>query len=144
MYFSATCFIQALSSSCCAVYLPIATLCCSYHLYSVLLYNLCVLPKGFLKMEKKKKTASSEVIMYWYNSRWYANGYKRKHSILIVKDWKWGKKKKIKGCWTKECLLWPFWDCLKIVLLKVTYKYNTCINPMIYTHISNVLNIIFM
>lgn len=68
----------------CAVYLPMLPFAPSYHLYSVLLYNLCCSPKGFLKMEKKKKLnkACPEVIMYCYTSCGYANGYKNTHFWL--------------------------------------------------------------
>jgi len=35
----------------CAMYLPMLTFNPCYHLYSVMLYNVCCLPKGLMKME---------------------------------------------------------------------------------------------
>lgn len=92
----------------CAVYLTLAALRPSYHLYYVLLYNPCCSPKGFLKWEKKDNSfkACPEVIMYRYTSRGYAKWLQKKktHSVLNVKDSKWGGKK-YKGCWIYKCLM---------------------------------------
>lgn len=54
VYFSVIllCHFALCSSWLCCVF-TLAALCPSYHLYYVLLYNLCCVPKGFPKMEKK-------------------------------------------------------------------------------------------
>lgn len=108
MYFSVIllCHFALCSSWLCCVFTH-ATLCPNYHLYSVLLYNLCCSPKGFTKMEEKtKKTNKTN----WLRlvQKWFCivilhmdmqNGYK-KHSFFDCEIFKMGEKiKRLLNLW---------------------------------------------
>lgn len=88
------CHFALCSSWLCCVFTHSA-LCPTYHLYSVLLYNLCCLPKGFPKIEKKNW---NRLVQKWLCIAILhmdmQNGFK-KHTFWIVKDSKCGKNKRL-------------------------------------------------
>lgn len=89
----------------CAVYLPMLPFAPSYHLYSVLLYNLCCSPKGFLKMEKKKNWI--RLVQKWLCIAILHVDMQMVTKTLIFDCERFKMGKKIKGCWI-YVRLWNF------------------------------------
>lgn len=85
------CHFALCSSWLCCVFTHSAP-CPTYHLYSVLLYNLCCLPKGFPKMEKKIEKGLSRIDYVLLYFMWRCKMVKKKKTPILncerFKMWK--------------------------------------------------------